>query len=69
MKTYKITDPKGVIINGKRLKEGAIVRNLSPSHARGLLHFGQIELVKESAKEVTADKPKRGRKPKLKLEE
>ena len=51
--TYQITDPKGVLVDGKNCPEGSILpATATTSQIKAFLRFGQVEVVKSSPEPV-----------------
>ncbi|WP_193214894.1 hypothetical protein [Luteolibacter marinus] len=65
MKSYKVTDPKGITVNGKRYEKGETVRLGRSAATNAFLHFKQVkELVdKPPAAEPKTAEPKAGEAP------
>ena len=47
MTTYKVTDPKGITIDGVHIENGQAVSIAEGAQLNAFIHFKQVELVPE----------------------
>ena len=58
MKSYKVTDPKGITVNGKHLEKGETVRLGRGAATNTFLHFKQVREVDEAKAEGSGKEEK-----------